>query len=310
MYFVKEFSIMKEGVVMGRTKNKSMKWQVQQLLISKLCIGQSRYEAKKEAKKIGKRTPDGIYSWETFNTYKKHCIYFAEWCKKTYGCKTIEEAKKYIQDYINYRIDNKISAWTIKMEASAIAKMYGSSTSGLKLITPERKRKNIKRSRYSCIHDKHISEKKNKDIIDFCKGCGLRRHELTQLKTENIIIEGDNVYIEVLQGKGGKRRIVEVLPEYREHIKSYHNDNVGEHIFKEIPQNIDIHSYRAFFACKLYKSLERPLNILTRQQKYYCKGDMKGIVFDRKAMMEISKMLGHNRINVIASNYLWNLDTE
>ena len=51
--------------------------------------------------------------------------------------------QKYIQDYINYRIDNKISAWTIKMEASAIAKMYGSSTSELKLITPERKRENI-----------------------------------------------------------------------------------------------------------------------------------------------------------------------
>lgn len=83
---------MKEGVVMGRTKNKSMKWQVQQLLISKLCIGQSRYEAKKEAKKIGKRTPDGIYSWETFNTYK-NIVFILLNGVKTYGCKTIEEAK-------------------------------------------------------------------------------------------------------------------------------------------------------------------------------------------------------------------------
>ncbi|MDD4113105.1 MAG: hypothetical protein PHC56_08750 [Herbinix sp.] len=292
---------------MGRTKNKSMKWQVQAAMLSKLCIGQSRHKAKEEIKKEGKSTPDGIYSWSTYNTYKKHCIAFAEWCKKTYGCKSIEGAKKHIQDYLDYRIDKGLSAWTIKMEASAIAKMYGSSTSDLKLITPDRKREDIKRSRKDCKHDKHISKEKHKDIIDFCKGCGLRRHELAQLKTENIIIEEDNVYIEVLQGKGGKRRIVEVLAEYREHIKSYHNDNIGEYVFKTIPQNLDIHSYRASYACELYKSLERPLDSLIREQKYYCKGDMKGNVYDKKAMMTVSRMLGHNRINVIASNYLWNL---
>lgn len=292
---------------MGRTKNKSMKWQVQAAMLSKLCIGQSRHKAKEEIKKEGKSTPDGIYSWSTYNTYKKHCIAFAEWCKKTYGCKSIEGAKKHIQDYLDYRIDKGLSAWTIKMEASAIAKMYGSSTSDLKLITPDRKREDIKRSRKDCKHDKHISKEKHKDIIDFCKGCGLRRHELAQLKTENIIIEEDNVYIEVLQGKGGRRRIVEVLAEYREHIKSYHNDNIGEYVFKTIPQNLDIHSYRASYACELYKSLERPLDSLIREQKYYCKGDMKGNVYDKKAMMTVSRMLGHNRINVIASNYLWNL---
>ena len=81
---------------MGRTKNKSMKWQVQAAMLSKLCIGQSRHKAKEEIKKEGKSTPDGIYSWSTYNTYKKHCIAFAEWCKKTYGCKSIEGAKKHI----------------------------------------------------------------------------------------------------------------------------------------------------------------------------------------------------------------------
>ena len=95
-----------------------------------------------------------------------------------------------------------------------------------------------------------------------------------------------------------------MLPEYREHIESYYNDeNIGEYIFKEIPQNLDIHSYRASYACELYKSLERPLDSLIREQKYYCKGDMKGNVYDKKAMLKVSKMLGHNRINVIASNY-------
>lgn len=232
---------------------------------------------------------------------------FAEWCKDTHGCKTIEAAKPYIQEYLDLRINKGLSSWTINLDASAIAKMYGCSTKDLKLILPERKRKDIKRSRKSCGHDKHVSKKNNKNIIDFCKGCGLRRHELAQLKTENILTEGENVYIEVLQGKGGKRRIVEVLPKFREHIKSYQNGKTGEYVFKEIAQNLDIHSYRASYACELYKSLERPLDSLIREQKYFCKGNMKGTVYDKKAMLKVSKMLGHNRINVIASNYLWDI---
>ncbi len=295
---------------MGRTKSKSMKWQVQLILQSKLCIGQSRHDAKKEAKKEGKSNPDGIYSWGTYNDYKKHCVSFAEWSKYKHDCKTIEAAKPYIQEYLDLRINKGLSSWTINLDASSIVKMYGCSTKDLNLILPERKRKDIKRSRKSCEHDKHISEKNHKDIIDLCKGCGLRRHELAQLKTENILTEGENVYIEVIQGKGGKRRIVEVLPRYRDHVISYQSGNIGENVFKEIAQNLDIHSYRASYACELYKSLERPLNSLIREQKYYCKGDMNGNVYDKKAMLKVSKMLGHNRINVIASNYLWGLNTD
>lgn len=293
---------------MARKKNKSMKWQVEALLLPKLCIGQSRHEAKISAKEKGEMGTAGIYSWATDNTYKKHCIYFAEWSKKAYGCKTVEDALQYIQEYINIRTGQGLSAWTIKMEASAIAKMYGYTSAELKIITPERKRQNITRSRISCEHDKHISEKNHKDIIVFFQGCGLRRHELKALCSENILIDGEDVYIEVLKGKGGKRRTVEVLPEYKELIRSYHNDKKRQLVFEEIPQNLDIHSFRAYFACAWYTLLARPLDSLTKEQKYYCRSDLKGVVYDKRAMMKVSQLLGHNRINVIVSNYLWKME--
>lgn len=37
---------------------------------------------------------------------------------------------------------------------------------------------------------------------------------------------------------------------------------------------------------------------------YVCRGDLQGIVYDRKAMEIASKALGHNRISVIAGHYL------
>ena len=102
---------------MARKKNKSMKWQVEEALPAKLCIGQSKYEAKEREKeriknehlvkgqgKKNKIKLDGIYSWSTYNSYKKHLIAFAEWTKKKFGCKKLESAKSHVQDYLNYRM--------------------------------------------------------------------------------------------------------------------------------------------------------------------------------------------------------------
>lgn len=40
-------------------------------------------------------------------------------------------------------------------------------------------------------------------------------------------------------------------------------------------------------------------------ERYYCRLDKRGIIYDRKAMKTALKELGHNRINVIAGHYLW-----
>ena len=305
---------------MARKKNKSMRWQVEHELLAKLCIGQKKHEAKekekerikgehlvKGQKKKNKIKLDGIYSWSTYNSYKKHSIAFAEWVKKKFGCKTLESAKSHVQDYLNYRMSLNLSAWTIKLDANAIAKLYGVEAEELGIHTPDRRRKDIKRSRFDCKHDNHISKEKNKDLIGFCKGTGLRRHELAAVTPEDIKYEEDRLIVHVKQGKGGKQRVVQVLGEYYSYAEKYIGLPKSETIFKKIPKNLDIHGYRAEFACAWYKKLARPLENLTRKQKYYCKGDMKGIVYDKRAMIMVSKMLGHERINVIASNYLWKI---
>ncbi len=303
---------------MARKKNKSMKWQVEEILLAKLCIGQSKHEAKKREKdrikeensitgeeKKERVKLDGIYSWSTYNCYKKKALAFAEWAKKTYGCKTLEASKNHVQDYLDYRMAMNLSAWTIKLDASAITKLYGIKAENLNIHTPDRKRCDIKRSRLECKHDKHISKENNKDIIGFCKGTGLRRHELDAITPEDIRIETDGLTVHVKRGKGGKSRDVKVLGEFYDYVEKYIGKPSNEPIFKKIPNNLDIHSYRAEYACARYAKLARPLESLTKEQKYYCKGDMKGIIYDKKAMLDVSENLGHHRINVIASNYLW-----
>ena len=65
--------------------------------------------------------------------------------------------------------------------------------------------------------------------------------------------------------------------------------------------------YRVWFACRWYERLERPLNTLTKKQKDYGRAERVGVVYDNKAMTKVSELLGHNRINVNTSNYLWNI---
>lgn len=78
-------------------------------------------------------------------------------------------------------------------------------------------------------------------------------------------------------------------------------------VFSHIHSKADIHGYRAVYASKLYKRYARPIESLERAEKYICRKDKAGIVYDRRAMKIVSKQLGHNRISVIASDYLHNV---
>ena len=67
---------------------------------------------------------------------------------------------------------------------------------------------------------------------------------------------------------------------------------------------MDVHSYRSEYAVAIYNQYARPLDELERKEKYYCRAELKGVVYDREAMLMASKALGHNRISIIAEHYL------
>ena len=75
-------------------------------------------------------------------------------------------------------------------------------------------------------------------------------------------------------------------------------------VFAHIPVAADIHGYRREYATAYYKAIARPVDTLKPQEKYICRKDKRGIVYDRRAMLAVSRSLGHNRIDVIAGHYL------
>lgn len=263
---------------------------------------------------FGKKKPKGsdmIHSYGTMQTYLKHSIEFVKYCRKEHNCKTLEECKPYIKEYIE---GNEYSPWVKKVQRSAICKMYGIKSSDLEEIdTGERSRTKAKRSRGVAVRDKHFSETgKYKKYVDFCKGTGLRKSEIEALRGNTLYEVEGKFFLKVTEGtKGGKHREVPILSDYVDLVKSVCIE-AGEGLVipfiasdrLSAPNGADTHSYRSSYAKKMYDELKRPLDQIPPKEKYFCRGDLKGTIYDKKAMEKVSNALGHNRLSVISQSYL------
>lgn len=284
---------------MSHANKKSLVKQIEERYTGMLAIGNSKHFAK-----INNETSDKIFSWSTFNAYIKHANYFAAYCKEKYSCKTIDECRQYVDEWLQSRIDANMSAYTIKLEASALAKLYGCSTTDF-METPDRNRKDIKRSRGEKVRDAHFSEKNHKELVDFCRSTGLRRRELSALTGDKLLKKDGKYYIKVDKAaKGGRYRETEVIGNI-ENVKNLMTDAKKEKVFQNIPSGADIHEYRSDYATALYHKYARPIESIEDRHEIYCfRKDRAGIVLDRKAMQKVSVNLGHSRISVVAGHYI------
>lgn len=240
-------------------------------------------------------------------TYLQQCCEFVKSTKAEHSVKTLEDCRPYINEYIQRAIDQGKSSYTIKLMTSALAKLYDCSSSDF-VSTPERERENITRSRNPAVRDTHFSEKNNKALIDFCCSTGLRRHELGNLTGDCLRQdENGNYQIFVKQGKGGRSRYAPVVGN-KEQIQNVVSlcEKAGEgKVFQSVHNAADIHHYRARYAEQVYRSHARPIATLQGSERYFCRGNQRGTVYDREALRVTSNALGHNRVSVVAEHYLY-----
>ena len=124
------------------------------------------------------------------------------------------------------------------------------------------------------------------------------------LKPENLSFdESTGKYTLVnIKGKGGRVRSCPILS--KEAVERIKNTTAGQNVWSKIPSRADIHSYRADYCKLLYQSHARPIAEIPKNERYYCRGDLSGVIYDKRAMLIASKALSHNRFCVIAGHYL------
>ena len=172
---------------MGR-RNKAYSKDLHQQAYDRLTGMQAFGESKKEAVANGTEK-EKIFSFNTYKSYWKHTKYFIKYIKEKHPeCTTLKSAKKYANEWLQSRVDHGLSAWTVQLEAKALGKLYGISPDDENYFKPpKRNREDIKRSRGDRVRDRHFSKTNNDELIKFCRGTGLRRKELQELRGKDLV---------------------------------------------------------------------------------------------------------------------------
>lgn len=337
---------------MGR-KNKSYSKDLHQQAYDRLKGMQAFGESKKAAVADG-TDKDKIFSFNTYKSYWKHIKYFIKYIKEHHPeCTTLKSAKKFVNEWLQVRADQGLSAWTVQLEAKALGKLYGIQPDDDNYFKPpKRNRADIKRSRCDRVRDRHFSKTNNDELIKFCRGTGLRRSELEELRGKDLVtkaqIESEISRLEAISedlrspedvrrlamlqdtrmfqeeyftfvrnGKGGRERLSPIIGQNIEQIvERIRNTPAEEKVWGHVHRSADIHGYRAEYATMVYRAHAReikdiPFDRVNRgtgrryqSEVYVCRKDEAGKKLDKAAMLVCSKALGHNRINVVADNYI------
>lgn len=301
-------------------------------LKDKIAFGQSKH-ADKVNLDFGQSTYK-IYSYETYNTYLKECTAYSKWLETEKHIKKIDNISKteqYAKEYLQSRLDNNISIYTVKMERAALGMLYSKQ---IDIKIPTRDNKNITRSRLKVEADKHYSENgKYKDIFIVANGTGGRRSDLMSLTINSFIEKDGHLYVQFNKSKGGRNRLTYVREEYSQDVKEIVKrvrEEGKTKLFDKIPQRIDIHGLRRAYCRGLYneikdnKKLKSDIlknyparheyktqkdkfgNSHTKEIQSNFYKDRDGNIYERDAIYVCSQCLGHNRLDVSITHYLKN----
>lgn len=241
-----------------------------------------------------------LHSYRSAKMAKDTAKQAARWIRENYpGVKDIGDIKKaHVQAYADYLVAEKeLSPSTIHSYIWGITKVADIKSGEIK--KPPRRYKDFDKNK----NDKttEAAKEEYKDVIKFIKATGLRRSEIKDLEKKQIH-KGDfgKVQILVPKGSGSKAnrpRVINVINKNKDFVLSMAS-RIEE--FSHIPADVHTHFYRREFAAEAYKYAMES-GFMTGDS-YTRQSDNK--TFDKGALQEVSKQLGHNRLDVVVRNYL------
>lgn len=341
---------------MGREKSNIYRQSLHQQAYRKFqnmkAFGESRHEAKKK-----ETDKDKIFSYKTYQTYWQQVQYFIRWVQSNYPqCKTLKKARKYVNPWLQYLVDDGRSAWSVHTACAALCKLYAIDKNDPKRFRPPtRHRADIKRSCGVAARDWDFSVTNNYEIIEFVKSTGTRRNVLSKIIGSDLWsasqvsgrireldalserTDAQNRELRMLRetmelfpmyswflmhrrDKGGRQRLSPICgPGAAAVVARMQATPPNERVWLHVPTGMDVHGYRADYATALYKAHARRIEDIPKDrinkgtgrlyssEVYNCRKDERGKKLDKRAMLLVSKALGHNRLDVCSNFYLRNL---
>lgn len=276
--------------------------RVKYLIISKIKelsrFGESKHKEKqierercrREGKKWNPARVKYIYSYRTAKNYADIGVRFSRWLKEKYGinrARDLAEIKPYAERYVQERIDGNKSAWTVKQEKSALAKIFETPSQELfQNLQNEPRRRLDDRVQNQRGYPRGWSEINNQKQAILGRATGMRRHEARAARPEDFYERNGRIYVHTV-GKGGRPREIPVLERYQEQVREI------VHRARERDERVIEHD-----VCRTPWHLFRREYARDRLEELRDTGAP-----EKAALAELSQNLGHNRLDVL-KNYL------
>ena len=270
------------------------------------------------------------------STYETRIDQYVKWARDN-GLKyaTIAQVKESLSDYLSYRAE-RWGASTVHTDAAALCKACRVSMSDYPTIY----RGQPSKGRTGARNDRNDL---NSRVVSFAERVGIRKDEYQALKGTDYTERGDDAFVVVRKGKGGKQQEQYIQPEDRDFVRSYF-DGMENYVFSKAEmkacQHANLHGIRRELAQKNYDRYCRELRTPEARERmkdrleaifkknpkkkdkfdrdlmdkpYITRGKVKQelldagrpVVFDRLALMAVSVLhLAHYREDVTVKNYM------
>lgn len=280
----------------NRSRKKNVREQMKTQIYKRYIAGKGmkRHELKKEGKE-----QKVITSNQSFRRYKANINRFGAFCQ-LHGIKKWQDGEKLVKEYLEGLEQSGLRPTTIKNYAAAIGKLYQCDYNAFGYNFQSCNRADVVNNRGAKESHKNIDPSKYADATYFLDNSGLRRHEVKAGNVEFVKQKG-KLIVKVQAGKGGKFRKAEWVGSEEGWLKckeDFEISPIGLSPYK-MPSNYYTHRHRQTYAKALYKKYARPIETLLEVEKYRCRGELKGIVYDRDALLIVQKNLGHNDLHCI-----------
>lgn len=272
----------------------------------------------------------GLVSIKTHHRYRDSMKKFLGFCAEKFRLEKFTKiAEKHVLAYIEYRRQEGIAEKTIKDDITAL-RFFHRHIEGRKNVLPDNKSIGLKstpdgrkdRAWRENEYEKMIRIARNlnrKDVemaLRLGRHAGLRIHEVTRLDVKQAEQAIEKGWLHV-KGKGGKERDIPLSQEAREALQeacklSYDKQNkllVPENekthlVIKRIQGFVKRHRDKVFVNDgRTVKITFHGLRHLYARTEYYSRERVKPFKgkkysFDKKALREVSELLGHGRKDV------------
>ena len=276
-------------------------------------------ESKRKSKSANRKDPEvrngkkslfqgEIFSFRTYRKYRDICSTFLKWCiDKDPNIKHYSLCRRYVGPFLKDCRNRGLSIKTTSNYRVALVKLYSFTPEDFNIKKLYGRTVNVdefRKYRYFSEDNKYWF--KYKKLTTFLTCTGLRKNEIRNLKGCMLVFKGGDYYIHVTVGsKGGRERFARIIgtKEEKEKVIKMMKDACEQKVFKAIPDKYSYHILRSIYACRFIDLVAANTENILEKYKYHFKGEAKGYCVDRRGMKEVSKSLGHNRIEVIRNYF-------